>query len=116
MKSFFYVLILVGFYGMAYSQNPSPAKDQDRPVLISNATIHVGNGQVISNGAVAFNKGKIVAVGDASKLGIDVAGYDKIDAQGKDVYPGFIALNTILGLSEIEAVRATNDYYEVGGL
>jgi imidazolonepropionase-like amidohydrolase len=116
MKSFFYVLIFVSFYGMAYGQNPSPAKDQDKPILISNATIHIGNGQVISNGAVAFNKGKIVAVGGVSKLGIDVAGYDKIDAQGKDVYPGFIALNTILGLSEIEAARATNDYYEVGSL
>jgi imidazolonepropionase-like amidohydrolase len=116
MKNLFGILFCVIFTGFVYSQNPSPAKDQDKPVLISNATVHIGNGLIITNGAVAFTKGKIVAVGEVSKLGIDVAGYDKIDAQGKDVYPGFIALNTILGLSEIEAARATNDYAEVGSL
>ena len=116
MKNLFSVVIFFAVTGIIYSQNPSPAKEQDKPIVVTNATIHVGNGQVITNGAVAFNKGKIVAVGDAAKLGIDVAGYDKIDAQGKDVYPGFIALNTILGLSEIEAARATNDYAEVGNL
>ena len=30
------------------------------------------------------------------------------------VYPGFIATNTTLGITEISAVRATNDYREVG--
>jgi hypothetical protein len=30
------------------------------------------------------------------------------------VYPGFVAANSTLGLTEIDAVRATNDYDEVG--
>jgi len=37
-----------------------------------------------------------------------------IQAQGKHVYPGFIAPNSTLGLQEIGAVRATNDTREVG--
>jgi imidazolonepropionase-like amidohydrolase len=39
-----------------------------------------------------------------------------IDAKGKDVYPGFIATNASLGLVEIDAVRATNDKSEIGGI
>lgn len=37
-----------------------------------------------------------------------------INASGKHIYPGLIAANTILGLNEIDAVRATRDYAEVG--
>ena len=33
----------------------------------------------------------------------------------KHVYPGFIATNASLGLSEVDAVRATRDFDEVGG-
>jgi hypothetical protein len=39
-----------------------------------------------------------------------------INAEGKDVYPGFIAPNNQLGLVEIDAVRATRDDREVGFL
>jgi len=116
MKNIISVIFLLLLSVRIYSQNPSPVKAQDKPIVIINGTIHVGNGQVISDGAVAFKDGKIVGVGEFSKLGIDVAQYEKIDAKGKDIYPGFIALNTTLGLSEIEAARATNDYAEVGNL
>src|SRR5439155_267521 len=34
--------------------------------------------------------------------------------QGQHLYPGIIALNTVLGLTEISAVRATQDTTEVG--
>ena len=37
-----------------------------------------------------------------------------IDYAGKHIYPGIIATNTTIGLSEIEAVRSTNDNEEVG--
>jgi imidazolonepropionase-like amidohydrolase len=41
--------------------------------------------------------------------------YDKIiDGKGQHLYPGLIAANTRLGLEEIQAVRATRDYREVG--
>ena len=39
-----------------------------------------------------------------------------INAKGKHVYPGFIAANYSLGLAEIDAVRATRDFDEVGSM
>ncbi len=47
---------------------------------------------------------------------IDMSAWDTtINISGKHVYPGFIAPNSTLGLTEIEAIRASNDFYEVGG-
>ena len=37
-----------------------------------------------------------------------------IDANGKHLYPGFIAANSTLGLVEIDAVRSTRDLDELG--
>lgn len=88
-----------------------PAKAQSSAVGIKGATIHIGNGQVIMNGTLVFDKGKITYVGDGAGA---PAAANVIDAQGKHLYPGFIAPVTNLGLVEIEAVRATVDNSEVG--
>src|SRR3546814_19798952 len=45
-----------------------PAPPQEQPVLITGATIHIGNGEVIEQGAVLFRNGKIVAVGPAGTV------------------------------------------------
>jgi imidazolonepropionase-like amidohydrolase len=37
-----------------------------------------------------------------------------IDLEGRQVYPGFVAANTVLGLAEIGSVRSTVDEVEVG--
>lgn len=92
---------------------PVPAPPQSEPILISGATIHIGNGEVIENGLVAFENGKITAVA-ASNVGRGFPNHRIIDASGKHVYPGFIATNTTLGLQEIGAVRATLDNRELG--
>jgi imidazolonepropionase-like amidohydrolase len=98
----------------AKSQIPYPAKRQDAPILIKGATIHVGNGSVIENGMIGFENGKITEVGERST---DESRYSlKIDATGKHIYPGFILPNTILGLVEIDAVKATRDFEEVGAI
>lgn len=101
---------------LAYGQaNISPAKPQGKPIVITGATIHVGNGQVIENGYIAFNKGKITAVGTGAAPAM--AGADVIDAAGKQIYPGFIAPCTTLGLVEIEeGARGTVDDEETGEL
>lgn len=91
----------------------SPGKLETKSVLIAGATVHIGNGEKIEEGAVGFRNGKIDFV--ASALGVDRTKYDVvIEAQGKHVYPGFIAPNSTLGLTEIDAVRASLDYAEVG--
>lgn len=80
-----------------------------------NATAHLGNGEVIENSLVAFKDGKFTVVGDAKTMRIDPSSFDKVvKAEGKHIYPGFIAMNTQIGLKEIDAVRATNDDREVG--
>ncbi|WP_116128141.1 amidohydrolase family protein [Lewinella sp. IMCC34183] len=93
------------------AQNPTPAPSQAGPMAVTGATIHVGDGTVIENGTLLFRDGKIERVG-ANVTVPD--GYETVDATGKDVYPGLIALNSQLGLVEIDAVRATNDQREVG--
>lgn len=95
--------------------NPAPALPQARPILLTGATVHVGDGQtVIPNGAVAFDKGKITYVGPATGFSGDRSQYDVRDVAGQQVYPGLILANSTLGLTDIEAVRATVDEREVG--
>lgn len=93
----------------------SPAKPQSKPIIITGATIHVGNGQVINNGYIAFDKGKITAVGEGTAPNTN--GADIINANGKQVYPGFICPVTTLGLVEIEeGAKGTVDDEETGEL
>ncbi|MFD2963582.1 MULTISPECIES: amidohydrolase family protein [Olivibacter] len=105
------LFLLAGVWAQA-QPTVYPAKAQTSAISIKGATIHIGNGQVITNGTLVFDKGKITYVGDGS--GAPNA-TETIDAHGKHLYPGFIAPVTNLGLVEIEAVRATVDNTEVGG-
>ncbi len=91
-----------------------PAKPQTKPITITGATIHVGNGQVLNNGYITFDKGKITAIGEGTAPA--VSGGEVISAAGKHVYPGFIAPVTDLGLVEVESVKATIDEAETGNL
>lgn len=98
---------------MCFAQaNIAPAKKQSKTIAITGATIHIGNGTVIENGTIVFNKGKIVSV--SANGAIPDGNITTINANGKHVYPGFIAATTNLGLSEITAVKATLDFEEIG--
>ena len=93
----------------------APAPKQTKSILILNATAHLGNGEVITNAAIGFKNGKIDLVGDATTIRLSQNAYDTtIIAEGQHLYPGFIAPAINLGLIEMEAVRATSDFYEVG--
>lgn len=99
------------------AQNPAPAPPQREATLILNATAHLGDGRVIPNAAVGFENGKLTLVADATTIRIDRTRYPRvIDAAGKHVYPGLIACNSKLGLAEIDLVRASLDFNEVGEL
>lgn len=101
---------------MAQEDVPVPAPKQTERLCLKGGTIHVGNGQVIENGYVVFENGKVTAVMPDANLKTDETLGRIIDVSGKQVYPGLIAPNTVLGLTEIEAVRATNDMYETGSV
>lgn len=74
----------------------------------------MGDDRVIIAGALAIENKKIVYAGSMAGLPASMSGWQKTDIGGKHVYPGLIALNTQLGLSEIEAVAATIDNREIG--
>ncbi|MBP6731069.1 MAG: amidohydrolase, partial [Chitinophagales bacterium] len=109
-------LLLFTFHLCAFAQSevPAPAAKQTKSVYLTNATVHTGNGKVLQNATVAFNEGKITLVAESPSFKTDETMGKVIDCTGKHIYPGIIAANTKVGLDEIEAVRATNDYAEVG--
>jgi len=112
MKKIFYISLfafaMFAFQAEAQPSDP-PAKAQAETISITGITAHIGNGTVIPNATLVFEKGKITQIGtNVSPTG------RVIDANGKHVYPGFISANSTLGLVEIDAVRATDDEDEIG--
>ena len=111
MKNQFILIVLSFFILGNINAQQTPASKQTKDYSIVGATAHIGNGKVIENSLLVFSDGKLTYVGNnnASEQKGEV-----INANGKHVYPGFIAANTSLGLAEIDAVRATRDFDEVG--
>jgi imidazolonepropionase-like amidohydrolase len=79
-------------------------------ILLHGATVHTVSGETFSPGDVLIQDGKIAAVGKS----LSAPDAKVIDLAGQQLYPGLIALDTTLGLIEIDAVRATDDTREVG--
>ena len=117
MKKIIYIFFLfMGSVFMGWTQTPVPAKPQEKPIALTGGTAHLGNGQVIENAIIGFDKGKLTLVADASKEKPDLSGYEVIDIKGKQVYPGFILPNSQVGLSEVSSIRAMHDDTEQGEL
>ncbi|MGI9241322.1 MAG: amidohydrolase family protein, partial [Verrucomicrobiales bacterium] len=97
-----------------FANDNVPAPKQAHPVLLRGATVHTVGGDVIPDGQVLFAGGKIQSVG-GRELKLELAdGTEVIELNGKHLYPGMIAANTVLGLTEVRAVRATRDMIEPG--
>ncbi len=90
---------------------PSPA--QQRPILFKGATLHTVSHQTLVNTSLLIDKGRIVSIGSDAPVPENV---QVIELAGKHIYPGFIAANTVLGLSEVQSVRATLDVAEAGAI
>jgi imidazolonepropionase-like amidohydrolase len=99
------VLLFSLLFHHANGQNPTTT-------IIMNGTIHIGDGQLIEEGVVVIEQGKIKEVGTSLKNLYKNARI--IDAKGKHVYPGLVCMNNIMGLNEIDAIRSTHDYNEQG--
>lgn len=114
MKNILVIILffLTGYFTSA-QETVYPAPKQTGTTVITNATVHVGNGQVLENASVVITDGKIAAVGTNVTV---PANATKVDAKGKHVYPGLILPTSSLGLIEVSAVRATNDVRELGEL
>jgi len=96
------------------AQVPTPAAPQSDAILLTGGVAHLGNGEVINNSLIGFDNGILTLVADANSSDIDVAGYKVIDISGQHVYPGFILLNSPVGLEEIDAIRHMSDSREEG--
>ena len=118
------ILLNILFLNLIYSQQ-TPAPTQDKSILIYGSTAHIGDGQTIKNSVIGFTDGVIDLVASIDGISNNEIlmmysdsnnkKYDTIiDASNSHVYPGIIALNTNLGLVEVDAVRASVDDDETG--
>lgn len=88
-----------------------PGTVQSKPVLLQGGDLYTISRGVLPGTDLLFENGRI------AKLGRNLAapaGADVVDVRGKRVYPGLIAPATVIGLRDIDMVRATLDDTEVG--
>lgn len=117
MKKSNLTILLLCLTVSAFAQRPAPIDSSVRRILLLGATAHIGNGKIIDMSAIGIEGKKISFIMDAKGFRPDPKAFDTIIyVHNKHAYPGFIALNTNLGLSDIELVRATNDFRESGWL
>ena len=114
MKTTFIFISIFGFASFFQSASAQTTAKPKR-ILIENPTVHVGDGSVFEKGLVGIEGDKIILVKNALAYTYDKADWDTIiDLNGQHLYAGFVAPNSTLGLTEIDAVRATRDFNETG--
>jgi len=108
-------IVFVLSLATTYAQVPTPLTQKFKNILLLNGFAHIGNGETVTKSAIGIKDGKIDFVKNALTYSVDKTEWDTIiDIKGKQVYPSFIASNSTIGLTEIDAVRATNDFRETG--
>ena len=110
MKKITYILAVFCFV-VTNGQNQIPGNTQSESTLFNNAKIVTVTGETIYNGYLGISEGLIDYIG---KTAPEKQYTNKVDLNGKHIYPGFIALNSTLGLVEVDAVRASDDESEIG--
>ncbi len=115
MKQITILLLSAVLCSAALALPPAPAPDQTAPVALVGATVHIGNGDVIERGTVTFADGRITGLYAATD-NANLSGHQRIDVVGQHVYPGFITVDSDLGLREVDAIRHTRDDRERGAL
>ncbi|WP_394147611.1 amidohydrolase family protein [Shewanella atlantica] len=106
-------LIMAGTVSMpGWAHDILPAPAQSTAILFKHATIHTAIDGVKADSDLLIENGKIMAIGK-DLLAPEATVYD---AGGRHIYPGLIALDTSLGLVEVEMMRPSNDSREVGDI
>jgi imidazolonepropionase-like amidohydrolase len=84
-------------------------------ILLLHGTAHIGNGQVLESAAIGVVNDRIAFVKNSLTQTFAKADWDTIiNCNGQHFYPGLVSANNTLGLTEIDAVRATRDFNDVG--
>jgi len=110
-KYIYYILLLCGTISLRAQEITQPGPKQEIPIILRNAVIHPGNGSPAFTADILIDNGKIQKIGEVRET---FKRSEDIDLKGKSIYPDLIALNTQLGLAEIEAARPTIDTRERG--
>lgn len=97
----------------AMAHDQVPGDKQETPIVLQGGVLHTVANGVLTDSDLVFENGKITAIGRNVSV---PEGAEVINISGQHVYPGVIAMDTTLGLNEIEAVRATRDAREVGDI
>ncbi len=118
MRIFKLIIFFVGlFTGSSLFAQATMAPEQEKSILLVNGYAHLGTGKVFPKSLIGIKDGKLAEVYNANVVKAEHLEYDTvIDIEGKHVYPGFIAPNSVMGLREIDRVRATHDYAETGSM
>ena len=104
-------LIIALIFSIMYGNNQIPGTEQKRPILLRGGTLHTVTGDVLEEYDLLFAEGKIITIDEQIQPSPET---DVLDIYGKHVIPGFIAGYTRIGLTEISAVKQTNDHSEIG--
>ena len=115
MKNVILSLTLIAM-GMMFApdlQAQIPAPKQSEPIALVGGTIHTLAGDVIENGTLLFEDGKITAIGTNVNI---PSGTTIKDVSGKHIYPGLIDSHNRMGIYEIGAVDMTVDVNEQGSI
>lgn len=107
-------VFIAGSSALEAQDVPVPAAKQSERICLKGATVHTGNGKVIENAYLVFENGKVTDVFEGGAVKTEATLGKVIDVSGKHIYPALIALNSVMGLVEIEAARATDDVAETG--
>lgn len=114
MKKIILSYLSIALVTMAVAQSTVlPTPPQKGTTVITNATVHTGNGKTIENASIVITDGKISAVGNNIST---PPGATTINAQGKHVYPGLMLPVSNLGLVEVSSIRSTSDVREIGDM
>lgn len=96
-----------------HAHNLVPGDKQAQPILLQGGTLHTVSQGTLANTDLLMVDGRIAAIGN--NLAVP-ANAQILDVSGQHVYPGLMALDTTLGMIELEQARPTNDLREVGNV
>jgi imidazolonepropionase-like amidohydrolase len=82
-------------------------------IALVGGTVHPVSKSAIREATVVIEDGRIVAVGAGI---VPPAGATVVSVAGKHLYPGYLSADSVLGLTEVAAVAATNDFTEIGDI
>jgi len=89
----------------------APALARAQTLALTGATVHTVTGPTLENATIVIENGHITAVGTTVNV---PAGATVVPCAGKQIYPGLVDANSMLGLVEVSSVRGTVDSQEAG--